>query len=132
MNTLREKTRVLLVDDEKDMLKAIETLLKTSGYTVMAKSDPENMLEAIREFRPDVLLLDYLLSGTDGKEITKKIKSREDLYQLPIILISAHPFAEEKAHEAGADSFLSKPFDMQELTNTIDSVHKKNQDIQSV
>jgi len=59
---------------------------------------------------PDLILLDVLLSGKDGREIVKQLKSQEETKSIPIIMFSAHPSAEKTAREAGADDFVAKPF----------------------
>ena len=68
---------------------------------------------------PDVILLDMLLSGKDGREIVKYLKSQEKSKPIPVIMFSAHPGAEETAHQAGADNFVAKPFEIDALLEKI-------------
>jgi DNA-binding response OmpR family regulator len=64
---------------------------------------------------PDLILIDVLLSGKDGREIVKSLKSQQETKQIPTIMFSAHPSAEETMQQAGADDFLEKPFDIDVL-----------------
>ena len=64
---------------------------------------------------PDLILLDVLLSGKDGREIVKRLKSQEETRHIPVIMFSAHPSAEKTARAAGADDFVAKPFEMDEI-----------------
>ena len=68
---------------------------------------------------PDLILLDLLLSGKDGREIVKYLKSQEETRHIPVIMLSAHPSAEETARLAGADDFVAKPFDIVVLLTRI-------------
>ena len=69
---------------------------------------------------PDILLLDMLLSGKDGREITKQLKSQDSTKHIPIILFSAYPSVEEDARRSGADDFIAKPFDIDVLLAKIE------------
>jgi CheY-like chemotaxis protein len=68
---------------------------------------------------PDLILLDVLLSGKDGREIVKYLKRKAETKAIPVIMFSAHPSAEETARAAGADDFLAKPFDIEVLLDKI-------------
>jgi CheY-like chemotaxis protein len=69
---------------------------------------------------PDLVLLDMLLSGKDGREIVRQLKSDEKTKHIPVIMFSAHPSAERTAFEAGADDFVEKPFDIDVLLHKIE------------
>jgi len=69
---------------------------------------------------PDILLLDMLLSGQNGREITKQLKSQDSTKYIPIILFSAYPSAEDDARRVGADDFIAKPFDIDVLLAKIE------------
>ena len=82
----------------------------------------ENTIEleaAIDKAAPDVLLMDMLLSGSDGREICRRLKSNPGYAKIPLIMISAHPQARTECLEAGADLFLAKPFEMTDLFDTV-------------
>lgn len=108
--------RILVVDDDPGILASIELLLQDEGYDVQTSTkNGEVIYEAIRTKPPDLIVLDILLSGHDGRTICKKLKSDEKTSHIPIILMSAHPRAEAMSIEAGADGFLAKPFDIDVL-----------------
>jgi DNA-binding response OmpR family regulator len=109
------KKKILVVDDEPDILDFMQLVLEDEGYMVVT-TDKAEYLEKLHDGGlPDLILLDVLLSGKDGREIVKHLKSQEETKHIPVIMFSAHPSAEETARQAGADEFLAKPFDMDEL-----------------
>ncbi|MCC6793074.1 MAG: response regulator, partial [Thermomicrobiales bacterium] len=71
---------------------------------------------------PDLIVLDVLLSGRDGRAICRTLKSREETRHVPIVMISAHPDAERSVREVGADAFVAKPFSVDHLLDTISSL----------
>ncbi|HEX6171027.1 MAG TPA: response regulator, partial [Chitinophagaceae bacterium] len=82
-----------------------------------------NMFEAeLKEGNFNLLIIDMLLSGTDGKEICKAIKQHSETKDIPVIMISAHPSAKEICLSAGADDFISKPFDMHEFVSKVNKL----------
>ena len=106
---------VLVIDDDEGILEAFEVMLESAGYTVLSSSDAELIHSLTPKQLPDVILLDVLLSGVDGRDICRKLKSDPLTKNIPIIMVSAHPSAYKTIKQAGADDFLSKPFEMDEL-----------------
>ncbi len=109
-----------MVEDNEDILFMIKAMLEMKGYGVIAKDSPSNIEQAIVEAQPDIILMDMLLSGADGREVCQKIKAGNELSHIPIIMISALPDAEISCLGAGANYFLSKPFDMYDLFSTVE------------
>ena len=111
-----KQKKILLVDDEPDILEFLQELLEQEGYTV-AITDKAEYVEKLHNDGglPDLILIDILLSGKDGCEIVKHLKSQEETRHVPAIMFSAHPSAEETARAAGADDFVAKPFEMDEI-----------------
>jgi CheY-like chemotaxis protein len=110
----REK-RILVVDDDPAILLFLRAMLEDEGYTVVT-TDKGEYVEGLHDGGlPHFIILDMLLSGKDGREIARHIKSREETKHIPILMISAHPLAEQEALAAGADDFLAKPFEMDDL-----------------
>ena len=108
---------ILIVDDDLDILDAITLTLEYAGYTVKTseKTDyAENLVDNTGSL-PWLIILDVLLSGKDGRTICKKLKSAKRTKNIPIIMISAHPDADKSTKEVGADDFLAKPFEMDDL-----------------
>jgi DNA-binding response OmpR family regulator len=110
--------KILVVDDDPDILEALSFMLDAYGFQV--ETDSGGRVEKrIKEYGPNLLLLDMLLSGLDGRDIVKKLKSEKATKSLPIIMISAHPSAARTIKDSGADDFLAKPFEMDELLKRI-------------
>src|SRR3954463_9379565 len=105
---------ILVVDDDVGILEALQAMLAYAGYEVVTDTG-ETLQEKIHTYQPDLLLLDVLLSGQDGREITKHLKSQKETAHLPIILLSAHLNAATDAQTFGADDFVPKPFKMGDL-----------------
>lgn len=117
-------TKILIVDDDADLLEVMFTLLRGSGYEVKGITEGEEASEAVASFDPHLLILDVWLSGTDGRDICKKLKSEPETRNLPIIMFSAHPKALESVFDAGADDFIAKPFQIQDLLKKIQRLTK--------
>ena len=113
--------RILVVDDDPDILDALQMLLEFSGYEVKTTEKGE-YAENLRDTNgglPHLIILDVLLSGKDGRIICQKLKSQQDTKHIPIIMISAHPNAKHSVAAVGADEFLAKPFDADELLEMV-------------
>ncbi|MFL5663740.1 MAG: PleD family two-component system response regulator [Ktedonobacteraceae bacterium] len=110
-----KQKKILVVDDEIDILAFLQELLEQEGY-IVATTDKAEYVERLHNGGlPDLILLDVLLSGKDGREIVKRLKSQEETRHIPVIMFSAHPNAEKTSQVAGADDFMTKPFEMDEL-----------------
>jgi len=106
--------KILVIDDDPGILEALTLTLEVYGYSVETASSLKEVYEKIAKINPSLILLDVLLSGIDGRDICRKLKSNGKK-AIPIIMISAHPDVEKSVHDAGADAFISKPFEMNDL-----------------
>ena len=106
--------RILVVDDEESILEVVQIVLEGEGYLVETSMN-SSFLHTLIPPLPDVILLDVLLSGEDGREICKRIKANPQLHSIPVIMLSAHADAGKVADTSGADAFLEKPFDVDAL-----------------
>jgi len=116
--------KILAIDDDTDILDAIKFTLEGEGYEVTT-SEKGEYVENIHDKTgglPDLIILDVLLSGKDGRIICKALKSQQDTKNIPIIMISAHPDAGKSSIEVGADDFLAKPFDIAVLLNKVEKL----------
>jgi DNA-binding response OmpR family regulator len=113
------RKRLLVVDDEPDILEFLQIILEEEGYEVITSDKGEYLEQLHNGGLPHLILVDVLLSGKDGREIVKYLKSQQETKHIPIIMFSAHPSAEETARLAGAEDFLAKPFDIDELLEKI-------------
>lgn len=116
---------ILIIDDNEDILIMLHAMLQFKGYKVSTKATIENLESFIIGAAPDIILMDMLLSGTDGKEVCKLVKANSTIAHIPIIMISAHPNARVECLAAGANYFLDKPFEMNELFEMTDKALSK-------
>jgi CheY-like chemotaxis protein len=111
---------IIVVDDEPDIEFALTLMLGDAGYHVVAVSQGDDLIKLLRTERsPDLILLDMLLAGRDGREIVRGLKADPSTRSIPVLMISAHPRAAREAADAGADGFLAKPFDLDTLVATV-------------
>jgi DNA-binding response OmpR family regulator len=114
-----KKKKLLVVDDEEDILEFLKVILEEEGYIVIT-TDKDDYLEKLHDDSlPDLILLDLLLSGKDGREIVTHIKMQENTKHIPVIMFSAHPNAQAMTRNAGADDFVAKPFEIDQLLSKI-------------
>lgn len=107
--------KILVVDDDADILEAVQLILDTGGYASEGITKGDETYQKIKEYQPDLIILDVLLSGNDGRMICKNLKRAKETNHIPIIMMSAHPSAHESVKECGADAFLAKPFSIHDL-----------------
>lgn len=117
-NPRNDKKRILIADDDPGIVEVLTMMLEDAGYAVDVLLDGKRIAE-IQEQLPDVILLDVWLSGSDGRDICKRLKSQEKTKHIPIIMLSANHDIKLIAAEAGADDCISKPFDMNDLLGRV-------------
>ena len=108
---MSSKNRILIVDDEPLNVKLFAAMLSSDSCEIFKAYNGEQALEKVDEASPDLILLDVMMPGIDGFEVTRRFKGRFETRDIPIMLITAFDNADFKAigHEAGADEFLNKP-----------------------
>ena len=111
----RKQKKILVVDDDPDILEFLRELLTDEGYIAVITDKAEYVEKLRAGGLPDLILIDVLLSGEDGRKIVKHLKSQEATRHVPVIMFSAHPSAEETVRVAGADDFVAKPFELDEV-----------------
>jgi len=116
---MEKQKRVMIADDDPGILDAVSILLEFEGYEVTAIPNGAELFTIQKEL-PDLLLLDIWMSGNDGRDICKHLKQQASTSKLPIVLISASKDIERSAMEAGADDFLAKPFEINDLLKKIE------------
>ncbi|MBA3724624.1 MAG: response regulator [Candidatus Levybacteria bacterium] len=113
------KTKILVADDDPAILDAIKMMLEFCDYDVDTIDDGA-VIKILRQKKPKLLLLDIWMSGIDGRDICKKLKGLKETRDIPVILISASRDIERSSREAGANDFIAKPFEMNELLTKIE------------
>lgn len=113
-------TKILLIDDDPDVRTVLQAILQRHGYAVETASGREEALEKIHLELPSLILLDVLLSGSDGRELCRLIKATPQTKDIPVIMFSGHPGAAIRFEEYGADDFIPKPFNTEALLVKLD------------
>ena len=113
--------RILLVDDDKNLVKVLKVALKKAGYAVLVAYDGEEALKRIKGITPDLVILDVMMPKMDGIEVAKYLSTIEGSHRIPIIFLSVKLSQEEvrRGYRAGADWYLGKPFDKEELLTAV-------------
>lgn len=124
----KKPIKILVADDDPSILEVLDLMLTDEGYVVTKANDGEAIYKMEHDF-PDLVLLDIWMSGMDGRDICKFIKSNKDMKHIPVIMVSANKDIAKIAHEAGADDFLAKPFEMEELFTKVREYTSKNSNL---
>lgn len=111
--------KVFIIDDDLAILEAIKIALEMEDFETKTAANCDHIIRTLKNYLPDIILLDILLSGEDGREITKKIKSEPVINHIPIVIMSAHAGAKDTIKEVGGDAFLPKPFDIEDLLDIV-------------
>ena len=120
MNTSQPRARVLVVDDEADLVRILQFGLEAIGYQVETASDGQEALKKARETKPDIILLDLMLPKLDGYKVCRLLKFDERYKNIPVIILSARTQEGDQllAMEMGANRFITKPYDFSEVLAT--------------
>jgi DNA-binding response OmpR family regulator len=116
--------KVLIVDDEPNIVTALEYLLEKSGYQVMVADNGEAALAGVESFAPDLVLLDVMMPRVNGYEVCRRMRERPEWKGIKIVMLSAKGREVEvsKGVSLGADLYVTKPFSNTELVAKIDSL----------
>jgi DNA-binding response OmpR family regulator len=114
-----KKKNILVIDDDLDIGRMIKMLLEYKGYSVTVLEKTEQASEIIRNNQTDLVIMDMLLSGVNGIDVCARFKKDHTIAHIPVIMISAHPDAKKICLEAGANDFISKPFEINEIFSRI-------------
>jgi DNA-binding response OmpR family regulator len=122
--TNKNSTKVLLVDDEPNILIALEYLLQKEGYQVLKAQNGEKALDALRQQQPDIVVLDVMMPGMSGFEVAQRIRANPKHEATRIIFLTAKGTQKDRfqGYATGGEVYITKPFDNQELINTINEV----------
>lgn len=118
------KKRIIIVDDDRPTREMLQTALELSGYETNVAANGLRLISTLHVDRPDLILLDIMMSWIDGLELCRSIKKNEEFKNIPLIFISAKTNDEDisKGYECGCEDYLTKPIDMDRLLNRIREV----------
>jgi DNA-binding response OmpR family regulator len=119
--------RILVVDDEMQLVDMVKMRLEANGYSVISAYDGQDGLDKARKERPDLIILDLMLPKIDGYKVCRMLKFDEKYKNIPIILFTARAQQEDEklGKEVGADAYITKPFEPQVLLDKIKSLTSK-------
>jgi len=115
-------SRVLIFDDDVDILELCALVLQSRGFETATENNCRNVIKRVKEVAPDVILMDNWIPDSGGIIASRTIKSNEAFQHIPIVYFSANNDIKSLAKEAGADAFLAKPFDLEELEKVIEGL----------
>jgi two-component system alkaline phosphatase synthesis response regulator PhoP len=121
------KEKILIVEDEKDIVKMLDYNLKKEGFRTISASDGEDALDLATREHPDLIILDLMLPGINGLEVCKTLKKETKTASIPIIMLTAKTQESDKVVglELGADDYMTKPFSVRELIARIKAVLRR-------
>lgn len=113
------KKKILVVDDEQDVVKVLEIRLKTNGYHVVLASDSVQAFTMAKQEKPDLILLDIMIPGGGGFVVAERLKQSPATHHIPIIFLTGISGGEEKAYKLGVSDYVMKPYDPDRLMEAI-------------
>jgi DNA-binding NtrC family response regulator len=117
--------KIVIFDDDEDILSICAYILEEQGWQVHTFTDCNNIVEKVSAVMPSVILMDNWIPDSGGIVATQTLKSNEDLKSIPVVYFSANSDIQLLADHAGAETYLAKPFDLDELERTINEVLQK-------
>ena len=117
-NSLQDK-KVLIVDDEKDIVETLKFMLEAENISCITAYDGEEAFSKVKSEKPDLIILDVMLPKINGYKVCRLLKFDAKYKDIPILMVTARSQEEDKeiSKETGADEYITKPFDIQELVN---------------
>jgi CheY-like chemotaxis protein len=114
--------RILILDDNQDILDIVHETLSYEKFDVRSTSDGTTVMPMIEELIPDLIILDYRVAGVNGGELCKEIKCHPRFKDIPVILFSAYINHEDELFSYGCDAVINKPFDLSELVEKVNNL----------
>lgn len=129
MNTMESRKRILLVDDEEEVLKVLSRRLQSWGYEVVTAASGEESLKIAERRELDLILLDILMPGMKGHDVCARLKADPKFQRIPVVFLTALAMPEniEAGINAGADDYIIKPFNPQEMRERIEDCLRRHQ-----
>ena len=121
---MEEKSKILVVDDDSGIGEMLKTLLEFYGFEVVVTEKPMETQELILQHEIDLVLLDMLISGVNGTDVCAEMRENPKTQDTPVLMMSALHDAGPKCRQAGANDFIAKPFEMEDLIEKINVILK--------
>jgi len=118
--------KILLIDDEQDMIDVLKYSLKDSQYEVITATDGVEGFAKVSDEKPDLIVLDMMMPTLDGYALIKEIRRRENLKSIPIVVLTGKDQLEEIVREEGVKDFFTKPFELQDVVGRIKDLVEVN------
>jgi CheY-like chemotaxis protein len=127
MEESSHRKKILVIDDEPELIKAVEIRLKSIGYEVALSYDGRTGIDKAKEIKPDLILLDLIMPIMDGYVVAKKLKDDPETKHIPIIILTASQREDLKTRcrELGVASFIMKPFETSDLLMMVKAILKE-------
>lgn len=109
------KKRILVFDDDEELLAILEYIINDNGWELFSQLNCNKLLEKVREVKPDLIIMNNWIPDMGGVEATRLLKKEADLKKTPVIFFSANTNIEALAREAGADTYIPKPFELDDM-----------------
>lgn len=122
------RQRILIVDDERDIVQVLEFALRQAGFDTVAAGDAAQALVRVREAQPDLVILDLMLPDLPGTEVCRQLKSSARTAALPVIMLTARGEEVDRVvgFELGADDYITKPFSVREVVLRVKAILRRN------
>jgi len=118
--------RVLILDNDPDVLDVMNEALTYEGFDVVCFSETDDAIALVKKHDPDLLIIDYILSGINGGELCRQVKTNKLTADLPVVLVSAYPRVLQSSGDYDCDDFIPKPFDLEDLVERIKKLTENN------
>jgi DNA-binding response OmpR family regulator len=115
------RKKILVVDDEEDVAKALKVRLKANGYNVVLASDSVQAFMVANKEKPDLIILDIMIPGGGGFIVAERLKQSTATHHIPIIFLTGISGGEEKAYKVGASGYMMKPYQPEKLLETVNN-----------
>jgi DNA-binding response OmpR family regulator len=114
--------KILVLDDNQDILEIVHETLTYEQFDVRSTGTSETVIPLMKEFNPDLVILDYRVAGINGGELCRQIKSDPNFSHIPVIIFSAYIKHNDELYAYGCDSIINKPFDLSELVDKVNGL----------
>jgi DNA-binding response OmpR family regulator len=120
--------KILIIDDEQDLVKGLQIILKAKGFKVLAAFDGVIGVQIAHKERPDLIVLDVMMPGMNGYKVCENLKQSSETWDIPIIFLTAKDQIQDEklAYDKGATYYIKKPFESKELINKIEEILSPN------